>query len=110
MIRLRKECPEIGSGEWKALKTGSPHVLAIRYDWQGSALVIVHNFSDKPQEARIRLSGDGGDLLVNLIVNDESRSPNGVHRIGLEARGFRWFRVGALDYSRHLKVAAAARC
>jgi maltose alpha-D-glucosyltransferase/alpha-amylase len=54
MIRLRKECPEIGWGDWKILKSGSPCVLAIRYDWRESSLVILHNFSDKPQEVRIK--------------------------------------------------------
>ncbi|MGH7464003.1 MAG: alpha-amylase family protein, partial [Longimicrobiales bacterium] len=44
MIRVRKECPEIGWGDWHILPTGSAHVLAMRYDWRGNSLVIVHNF------------------------------------------------------------------
>lgn len=100
MIRLRKECPEIGWGEWKILKSGSPCVLAMQYEWRGSRLVILHNFSDKPQEVKIRPTGDGAERLVNLLVNDESHSnEKGTHRIALEAHGYRWYRMGALNYT-----------
>jgi maltose alpha-D-glucosyltransferase/alpha-amylase len=110
MIRMRKECPEIGWGEWKVMKTGSPSVLAMRYDWQGNSLVILHNFADKPQEARIRLGSEGGDLLINLLANDESRSKgNGVHHIGIEAYGYRWFRVGGLNYALRRKSVFVGR-
>lgn len=99
MIRLRKECPEIGWGDWKILKTGSPCVLALRYDWRGKSLLTLHNFSDKPQAIRIRVGIEGGEKLVNLLVNDESNSAgNGIHRIPLEAHGYRWYRVGASEH------------
>ncbi|MEZ0258125.1 MAG: hypothetical protein ACAI37_22790, partial [Chthoniobacter sp.] len=99
MIRLRKECPEIGWGEWKILKTGSPSVLAMRYDWLGSSLVILHNLSDQPQEVRIHPGVEDSEVLVNLIENNESRaSGNGIHRLALESYGYRWFRAGSLNY------------
>jgi maltose alpha-D-glucosyltransferase / alpha-amylase len=106
MIRLRKECPEIGWGDWKILKAGSPCVLAMRYDWRGSSLVIVHNFSDKPQEVRIKPGVEGGERLVNLLASDESHAKgNGFHRLSLEAHGYRWYRAGELNHVlRHRKM------
>ncbi|HYY24212.1 MAG TPA: alpha-amylase family protein [Candidatus Udaeobacter sp.] len=99
MIRLRKECPEIGWGDWKLLSSGAPNVLAIRYDWRGNSLVVVHNFSDKPCEARIKPGSEGADRLVNLLVKDESTADaTGTHRIALEAYGYRWYRVGGLNH------------
>ena len=53
MIRLRKSCPEIGLGDYELLDAGSPEVLAIRYDYNGESLVILHKFSDKPRKASI---------------------------------------------------------
>jgi maltose alpha-D-glucosyltransferase/alpha-amylase len=98
MIRLRKECPEIGWGDWKLLKTGSPSVLAIRYEWRGKSMLTLHNFSDKQQEARIRLGGEGADTLVNLLAEDDLQSAGkGVHRIPLEAHAYRWYRVGTSE-------------
>jgi maltose alpha-D-glucosyltransferase/alpha-amylase len=99
MIRLRKECPEIGWGEWKILAAGSPHVLAIRYDWRGNSMVVLHNFDDRPHEARIRPGVDGGEQLANLLVDDESTADaGGTHRVQLEAYGYRWYRVGGLNH------------
>ncbi|TCO94635.1 maltose alpha-D-glucosyltransferase/alpha-amylase [Chthoniobacter flavus] len=98
MIRLRKECPEIGWGEWKILKTGSPSVLAMRYDWMGSSLVTLHNLSDQPQEVRIHPGVEESQVLVNLLDINESRAgDNGIHRITLESYGYRWYRAGSLN-------------
>jgi maltose alpha-D-glucosyltransferase / alpha-amylase len=94
MIRLRKECPEIGWGDWKILSTGSPHVLAMRYDWRGNALIVLHNFDERPHEVRIDV---GSEPLTNLQVEDRSEPDGkGTHRIALEAYGYRWYRVGGL--------------
>ncbi|MHA3773700.1 alpha-amylase family protein [Verrucomicrobiota bacterium sgz303538] len=99
MIRLRKECPEIGWGKWTILKTGTPNVLAIRYDWRGNSLVILHNFDEHPHEVKIKSGVEGGELLVNLLVNDQSTAKaDGTHHITIEAFGYRWYRVGATSY------------
>ena len=99
MIRLRTECPEIGWGDWEILRTGAPSVLAIRYDWRGNSLVVVHNFAEKPHEVRLKPGVEGGARLVNLLVKEESNADEtGVHRIALEAYGYRWYRVGSLNH------------
>ncbi len=100
MIRLRKQCPEIGWGDWQILKTDSPSVLVMRYDWRGNSLVIVHNFDERPQEVRFNVNSGSGKKLVNLLVNDETHPDGkGNHKIALEARGYRWYRVGNMNYS-----------
>jgi maltose alpha-D-glucosyltransferase/alpha-amylase len=99
MIRVRKECPEIGWGSWKILPTGSSKVLGMRYDWRGNSLVVLHNFDEKPQEVRIRPGVEGGNRLVNLLAEEESHaSQSGTHKMALESYGYRWFRVGDLNY------------
>lgn len=99
MIRLRKECPEIGWGDWKILPSGIPTVLAMRYDWRGNSIVVVHNFDEKPHEIRIKPEVEGGKSLVNLLVEDQSTADaNGTHNIALEAYGYRWYRVGILNH------------
>jgi maltose alpha-D-glucosyltransferase/alpha-amylase len=95
MIRLRKQCPEIGWGEWRIVATGAQSVLAIEYRWRGNTLVCVHNLAGEPREARLRL---GSDTLSNL-VDEEEIAPDGrgMHRVSLEAYGYRWFRYGGLN-------------
>jgi maltose alpha-D-glucosyltransferase/alpha-amylase len=100
MIRIRKECPEIGWGSWSALPTRSPHILALCYEWRGNSVVVVHNFSSRPQEARFEVKAEGGDHLINLLVNEEIHADaDGMHRVTLEALGYRWYRVGGMGYA-----------
>jgi maltose alpha-D-glucosyltransferase/alpha-amylase len=94
-IRMRKECPEISWGDWKILNVQAPSVLAMRYEWEGHTLVILHNFSDGPQAARI--DGASRKLTDLLWTNDSLADDAGRHHIELEAYGYRWFRAGGLD-------------
>ncbi|MBA3313970.1 MAG: trehalose synthase [Planctomycetaceae bacterium] len=100
LIRVRQECPEIGWGDWKILKSGDPRVLAMRYDWRGNSIVVVHNFDERACEVKLKPDVDGGERLVDLLAEDESRADGrGVHLIPLEAYGYRWFRVGGLNHA-----------
>ena len=49
MIRLRKECHEIGWGTPTRLSTGEGCVFAHRYDWEGRALLFAHNLAFEPK-------------------------------------------------------------
>ena len=100
MIRMRKECPEIGWGDFAVLPTGSQAVLAMRYDWKNNSVVIIHNLDDKPKEITLAVDGVGeSDRLVNLLSEDHSDpGDDGKHHLVIEAYGYRWYRVGGLDY------------
>src|SRR6185312_9591168 len=100
MIRMRKEVPEIGWGDFQLLTTGDESILAIRYDWRNNSVVFVHNLQGTPREVSFDVGSPGADarLLVNLLSEDHSRSHDSRHRLLLEGYGYRWFRVGGLDY------------
>ena len=101
IIRMRKEVPEIGWGDFEVLKTGDWAVLAIRYDWRNNSVLFLHNLAHEPREVEfaVGVKGDAGRLLVNLLGQDHSRAgDNGRHRVCLEGYGYRWYRVGGLDY------------
>ncbi|HKS61144.1 MAG TPA: alpha-amylase family protein [Xanthobacteraceae bacterium] len=99
IIRMRKEVPEVGWGRFKVLNTGDTAVLALRYDWRNNSVLFLHNFADEPREVAFStgLKGDGQDL-INLLAADHSKADKGKHRVCLEAYGYRWYRVGGLDY------------
>ena len=101
IIRMRKEVPEIGWGEFVALHTGMPEVVAIRYDWRNNSVVVVHNLSGVPREVCLRIGLEKPEHLplVNLLSNDHSMADeSGRHCCLLEPYGYRWYRVGGLDY------------
>ena len=101
IIRMRKEVPEIGWGDFSFVSSGTPHVLAMRYHWRNNSVLCVHNLSAEPREVRLKLAADNeaGCELVNLL-SDEHSQPlrGGAHRVLLEAYGYRWYRVCGLDY------------
>ena len=102
IIRMRKEVPEIGWGDFSFISLRTPGILAMEYEWRNNSVLFLHNFMPEPREIRFRLrtnhSGDRGQL-INLLSDDHSHADkNGRHSIVLEPYGYRWFRVGGLDY------------
>jgi maltose alpha-D-glucosyltransferase / alpha-amylase len=104
IIRMRKEVPEVGWGDFTVIPSRDPSVLVMRYDWRNNWVLFVHNLDAKPHEVTFSVGLEGenaehGNLLVNLLAEDHSRADkNGRHRLVIEAYGYRWFRVGGLDY------------
>ena len=101
IVRMRKEVPEIGWGDFKVIATRDPSVLIIRYDWRNNSVLFVHNLDEKPREISfaVGLPGETGKLLVNLLTEDHSRADKrGRHNLLMEGYGYRWYRVGGLDY------------
>jgi len=101
IIRMRKEVPEVGWGDFEVLSTRDPAVLAIRYDWRNNSVLFVHNLDAIPREVEFStgLRGTEARILVNLLTEDHSRAgEDGKHHLLLEAYGYRWYRVGGLDY------------
>ncbi|GAB3772005.1 alpha-amylase family protein [Ramlibacter monticola] len=99
IIRMRKEVPEIGWGDFKVLDTGNDGVLALRYDWRNNAVVTIHNLRNESTEIQIRLADEKGRQLVNLLTQDHSQAHGrGVHTIVMEPYGYHWYRVGGLGY------------
>jgi maltose alpha-D-glucosyltransferase/alpha-amylase len=98
IIRMRKEVPEIGWGEFEVLDAGRDDVLAILYRWRNNEALFVHNLRDATCEVEVRLSGSGRAKLVDLLGGEHSDAPTGRHRLVLEPYGYRWYRVGGLGY------------
>jgi maltose alpha-D-glucosyltransferase/alpha-amylase len=101
IIRMRKEVPEIGWGSFTVVESGTAEVLTLRFDWRNNAVVVVHNLGQAPREISFKLkSGDTPERdLINLLSEDHSRADHaGSHRVLLEPYGYRWYRVGGLDY------------
>ena len=101
IIRMRKEVPEVGWGDFVVIPTADPAVLVLRYDWRNNSVLFVHNLDEKPREIAfsVGLSDDKCRLLINLLSEDHSHADRrGRHRLVMEPYGYRWFRVGGLDY------------
>jgi maltose alpha-D-glucosyltransferase/alpha-amylase len=101
VIRMRKEVPEVGWGDFAVIPVHNPAILVMRYDWRNNSALFVHNFDAKPHEIAFGTGAEGehGDLLVNLLGTEHSKSgDDGKHCLVIEGYGYRWYRVGGLDY------------
>jgi maltose alpha-D-glucosyltransferase/alpha-amylase len=104
IIRMRKEVPEVGWGDFTIVRSKDPAILIVRYDWRNNWVLFVHNFAPDPKEIAfsVGLAGENaasGQLLINLLSEDHSRSDQGgKHRLVVEGYGYRWYRIGGLDY------------
>ncbi len=101
IARMRKEVPEIGWGDFEVITVRDPAMLVIRYDWRNNSVLFIHNLDQKPREVSFKagVPDDAGNLLVNLLTEDHSRAgKDGRHTILMEGYGYRWYRVGGLDY------------
>jgi trehalose synthase len=91
LIRRRRECPELGWGEWAVLDPGDPAVFAQRSDWDGSSIVAVHNLACRDARAHLVLEGEG--VLVDLFNDADHELDAGEVTLDLPPYGARWFRV-----------------
>jgi maltose alpha-D-glucosyltransferase/alpha-amylase len=99
IIRVRKECPEIGWGSWQKISIANPHVLGLVYEWRGTRVVTLHNFSREPQQVRFTLEGEESNRLVNLWSQGALQAGrSGRHTLTLGAFDYHWYRVGGLNY------------
>lgn len=101
IVRMRKEVPEVGWGDFKVIATRDPAIFIIRYDWRNNSVLFVHNLNERPREITfaVGLPGEAGEFLVNLLTEDHSRAnERGRHKLLMEGYGYRWYRAGGLDY------------
>jgi maltose alpha-D-glucosyltransferase/alpha-amylase len=89
LAQLRKECPEIGLGDWSFGDTTLQQVLVLRYEHEGRRLVVLHNFS--PVSQRVVVGQAEG--LRDLMTGEEKRAEGGKVVVELEGYGYRWYRV-----------------
>ncbi len=100
IIRMRKEVPEIGWGDFRFVPAGRNDVLAMQYEWRNNAVLCVHNLCAEPREIALKIQrNEEVCTLVNLLSNDHSEPDRkGRHTLLLEPYGYRWYRACGLDY------------
>jgi maltose alpha-D-glucosyltransferase/alpha-amylase len=94
LIRTYKQCPAVGWGKPRLVECDRPSVLALRYDWRGECVLVLHNLGEAPCLARLKKAADPGERLVELLSDgDYVPVQHGADPIALEGYGYRWFRV-----------------
>jgi maltose alpha-D-glucosyltransferase/alpha-amylase len=94
IIRLRRETPEVGWGDWTILDTRARALVAMRYDWQSATLVTVHNFATDAVTVDLDLT-DVDWTAARDLRGDDIVEPTADGRLVLEIGryGYRWMRL-----------------
>jgi maltose alpha-D-glucosyltransferase/alpha-amylase len=94
-IRVRRECPELGWGQWRTIEAGDPRILAIEARWRGDRMITLHNLS--ADTVTIFPTGDLTDLArvnhVRQVLGDSGPPYRPGQEITLGRYGFRWLRL-----------------
>lgn len=93
LIRVRKECPEIGRGESKTLEASEPSVFMHRCEWNGGAVLLMHNLADKPAAARVDSKEQESECLIDLLGDESGACIERAQKIDIPGYGCRWFRL-----------------
>ncbi|WP_143960527.1 alpha-amylase family glycosyl hydrolase [Litoribacter populi] len=89
LIKLRKDCIEIGYGKWERLKL-SDELLSIIYAHDGKRLLVVLNFSSKKQ--KVRLPDDLQNVeTMDELADKDYKAPATL--IEVNGYGYRWIRI-----------------
>ena len=97
-IRMRKECPEFGWGDWQIIETDNPAVFAHCCQWCKGTVIALHNLSEQACTVTLKLDKDDAsltDLLEDQPYEALYPESSGTHAIELEGYGYRWFRLGS---------------
>ena len=96
LIAARRECPELGWGEFTVLEQPHRQVLAHCCRGAETAVVAVHNVAAEPVSVDLDLQGLG-EHVIDLLVHEAVELAEGRLSLSLEGFGHRWLRVGRLD-------------
>jgi len=92
LTRVRRETPELGWGSSTLIETADPALFAHRVEWEGSAVIAIHNLAARPATADLDL-GPGATGVHDLLADAEEPARRGRLSVSLDAYGGRWLRV-----------------
>jgi maltose alpha-D-glucosyltransferase/alpha-amylase len=90
MVKLRKEHPEVGLGDWQIVKS-TDGVFIIKYNYGDKTLVSVSNFTSENKQLDIKhISGNKKQITPLISAKTQKTSSN---TIVLPGYGFQWFEL-----------------
>lgn len=98
LIRVRRECSEIGLGKSSILNTGANAVLGLRYDDGDSTIVTLNNLSPQRQTVTLDLTEREIGTAIEIFNDRPYGAINPARpRLRVDGYGYRWLRLGRIS-------------
>jgi len=96
LIRVRRECPEIGTGQWSVIDAGDDAVLGLRHDGAEASTVILNNLASTHRTVTLELPADEAERATDLLGDRDYTPLADDQRMRLNGHGYRWLRLGGI--------------
>ncbi|USQ76405.1 alpha-amylase family protein [Ornithinimicrobium cryptoxanthini] len=94
LISVRRECHELGWGDFSIIEQDTTAVLAHRCDLEGSSVIAVHNLGADPVTVALTIDGPDDDaVLVDLFEDSRVPLDRGAVTLPLDGYGYHWLRL-----------------
>jgi maltose alpha-D-glucosyltransferase / alpha-amylase len=99
LVRTRKECPEIGWGGQTIVTADAPGVIALRYDFDGGFVLVMHNLASEPCDCALTMPADDVGRLLDMFSDSYYEPLDSANPIiHLKGYGYRWLRTGDVGH------------
>jgi maltose alpha-D-glucosyltransferase/alpha-amylase len=93
LIRVLRECPEIGNGTPAVVDVPAPRsVLVHRFDAPEGSIVFLHNLADRPARLSLPAQPDEDGQPVE-VFSDREYPDLDLRDLQLDGYGYRWIRL-----------------
>jgi len=95
LIAARRECPEVGRGNWHQLDNPLPEVLAYQCTWRDGVVILLHNMCSSQRAREIDLRDARGAGIEEIVTKGVTLEPLGDRRyhVTVGPYGYAWYRV-----------------
>jgi maltose alpha-D-glucosyltransferase / alpha-amylase len=94
LTRVRRECWEIGVGEWRIVETGEDGVLGLRYDAAGSSVLTFTSICRERHTIDVDLTDRELATATELFCDRRYDPLDERRRLRIDGQGYRWIRLG----------------
>ena len=95
LIHARRDCPEIGRGDWHQLDSQCGEILCYQCTWRDGLVILLHNMCGEKRKHDLDIRDLRGETLEEVVSKGATVTSAGdrVFRLELEPYGYAWYRI-----------------